>query len=260
MIFIFLLKPESRELQVTFLNVGEGDSILIESPFGQNILIDGGPDEDVVRKLGEALPFWERKIDLLILTHPHSDHITGLNSVLERFYVDRVLYTGVEDSLPAYDDFLKIIEDKNILISKVGGFKSIEMGKDCSLKIIYPLNDISGKSFDNLNNSSIVSKLDCANKTFLFTGDIEKEAEEAILISGINIKSDVLKVAHHGSDTSNTEEFLNFVSPELAVIQSGEGNSFGHPSLRIVKRLERKGVQVLRNDIEGTIELTYKIN
>jgi competence protein ComEC len=166
----------------------------------------------------------------------------------------------VKDPLLAYDDFLEIIKNKDISTFEINGFESIKMGENCNLKIIYPFNNISKKEFDNLNNSSIVSRLDCADKTFLFTGDIEEEMEEKILNSDINIKSDIIKVAHHGSDTSNTEKFLDLVSPELAVIQSGEGNSFGHPSLRVIKRLERGGTQILRNDIKGTIELKYKID
>jgi len=255
---VFAQELKRDALEVNFLDVGQGDAILIEAPEGQNILIDGGDGDVIMRQLGEVLPFWDKKIDLVILTHPHDDHVTGLNSVLKRFDVERVLYTGVQGSSPAYSDFLEIVEEKEIPIFLSDDLRLIDMGEDCDLEIIYPFIDISGQNFDNLNNTSIVSRLNCVGKTFLFTGDIEKKIEEEILDSEINIKSDVLKVAHHGSDTSNTGEFLNSVDPDLVVIQSGEGNKFGHPSLRTIQRLKRQGVEILRNDILGTIELSYE--
>lgn len=257
--------PEKR-LEVDFLDVGQGDAILIKTPFDQNILIDGGPDDSVIEELADNLPWWDKSIDLMILTHPHDDHVNGLIDVLKRYNVEKVVYTGVVHTAPNYIEWLEIIRDKNIPTILINKPQTIEFGENCGLDIIYPRVDLSGKTVSNLNNSSIVSLLDCEDKRFLFTGDAEREIEEELVdfISnpplppperGIELNVDVLKAGHHGSDTSSSEDFLNLVSPDFSIIMVGEDNKFGHPSLRILKRLERINSQVYRTDINGTIKI-----
>jgi len=238
------------------LNVGQGDAILIKTPADQNILIDGGPDNAVIKRLSENLPWWDRTIDLIILTHPHDDHVNGLNDVIRRYRVKRVLYTGVAHNSPGYLVWLKLIKDKHIPLTIIDRPQTIELGAGCRLKILYPFKSFLGREVDNLNNSSIVSKLVCGQVDFLLTGDIEEEVEKVLLDAEIDLSAEVLKAGHHGSDTSLSEDFLAAVKPKTAVIQVGGDNKFGHPSRRILKRLTRIGAAIYRNDLDGTIKIS----
>lgn len=279
--------PTRKELKVIFFDVGQGDASLIMAENGVNILIDGGPDKTIIEKLDNYLPFYKRKIDILILTHPHSDHVIGLIDVLKKYEVREVWRTGIPNNSPEYLEFLKIIQDKKIattvigkkntakpgdknvdintslidngvangrgdaVISRVGEYK---ISPSTILEVLYPAEDFLQKNVDNLNNSSIVLKIKYKDKSFLFTGDIEKEVEEE-MVQAQNLKSTVLKIAHHGSRNSSTEEFIKKVSPEIAVISVGKDNDFSFPSLRVIKRLERMKIKTLRTDIYGDLIL-----
>lgn len=244
----------STNLKVHFFDVGQGDSILIRTPYEQNIIIDGGPDDTVLEKLGTSLPFYDNKIDLMILTHPHSDHVVGLVGILKRYEVEKILYTGVLHTTDDYLEFLKIIKEKSVSLEIVNNRQDINLGKDLILEILTPSEDYTNKKVENLNNTSIIARLVYKNKSFLFTGDAEAEQEEKILVQGYDLRSDVLKVCHHGSSTSSIKEFLKAVSPEIAVIMCGEDNRFGHPSGRVIKRLERAGVEnIFRTDMDGDV-------
>ncbi|MDD5071460.1 MAG: ComEC/Rec2 family competence protein [Patescibacteria group bacterium] len=244
-----------KELEVDFLDVGQGDAILIKSPMGQNILIDGGPDSKVIEGLGENLPFWDRRIDLMVLTHPHDDHVAGLIEVIRRYGVKKILYTGVVHSAPNYLAWLEAIRERKISLIIIDRPQKIILGDDCHLEIIHPLKSFLARETGNLNNSSIVAKLVYGETKFLFMGDAEAEVEKELLAGEADLSAQVLKAGHHGSDTSSGEDFLEAVSPETAVIQVGKNNSFGHPSLRILKRLERAGAEILRTDLDGTIKM-----
>ena len=275
----WLVFHADSNLEVDFLNVGQGDSILIKAPYGQNVLIDGGPDDTVINKLAEVLPWWDKKIDLMVLTHPHGDHLTGLIDVMKRYKVKKILYTGAIHTSPDYFVWLEMIKTKKIPLTIIDRPQTINLGEDCELNIIYPSRNLSGQTIGNLNNSSIVIKLTYGETKFLFTGDIESEAEKELMPKSPNplyqgdiykekflqplnarwrndLQADVLKVAHHGSNDSSGREFLKKVMPKIAVIQVGADNTFGHPSRRIIKRLERINARVLRTDINGTIKLT----
>ena len=251
----YLISDSDKELKVNFLDVGQGDSILIKAPTGQNILVDGGPDDTVLKRLGKEMPLWDKKIDLMILTHPHADHITGLIDVIKNYQVEKILYTGALHTTPNYIEWLKLIKEKKIPLTIIDRPQTIKLGENCEIQIIYPFKSLAGQSVANLNNSSIVFKLIYGQTTFLFMGDAEKEVEEELLASGVPLGADVLKVGHHGSSDATSEEFLKIVSPRFAVIEVGRGNDFGHPSGRVIKRLERFGAKILRTDLEGTIRL-----
>jgi competence protein ComEC len=246
----------ASDLEVDFLDVGQGDAALIKTPYGQNILIDGGPDNTVIKILGEVLPWWDRKIDLMILTHPHSDHVSGLIDVIKRYKVKKILYTGVLHTSPDYIAWLELVKARKIPLIIIDRPQTINLGQDCELSIIYPRKNLAGQTMDNLNNSSIVFKLKYGRTKFLFMGDAEIEVEKKLLKSGADLQADVLKVAHHGSNDSSGQEFLERVMPEFAIISVGADNEFGHPSRRPIKRLERLGARVLRTDLDGTIKLT----
>lgn len=244
-----------KNLEVDFLDVGQGDAILIKTPGGQNILIDGGPDKTVIKRLSENLSWWDKKIDLMILTHPHDDHVTGLIDVLKRYQVKKVLYTGASHNTPNYLSWLRIMKDKKIELMIIDKEQNISLGQNARLKIIYPAGSFLNKEFTDLNDSSIVARLDYGQIGFLFTGDASENVEKILISSGADLAANVLKAAHHGSEYSTTEEFLNKVRPETAIIEVGKDNKFGHPNLRTVKRLERAGAKVFRTDLGGTIKL-----
>lgn len=244
-----------KNLEVDFLDMGQGDAILIKTPGGQNILIDGGPDKTVAKRLGENLPWWDKQIDLMVLTHPHDDHVTGLTEVLKRYQVKRILYTGVTHTAPNYLAWLKTVQDKKAPLTIIDKEQTIDLGKNVKLEILYPDESLLGKTFDDLNQSSIVAQLIYGQNKFLLTGDAGLAVEKILLANGADLSADVLKVGHHGSEYSTSQEFLDKVKPRIAVIEVGKDNSFGHPNLRIIKRLERVGAGIFRTDEKGTVKI-----
>lgn len=251
----WLIYNQPQNLEVDFLDVGQGDAILIKTPGGQNILIDGGPDKTVVKRLGENLPWWDKQIDLMILTHPHDDHVTGLVEVLKRYRVRRILYTGATHNAPNYLTWLKAVRDKKVPLTIVDKEQTIDLTKNVKLEILYPDQSLLNKTLSDLNDSSIVIKLIYGQNKFLLTGDVGLEVEKTLLAGGADLSADVLKVGHHGSQYSSSQEFLEKVKPRVAVIEAGKDNDFGHPNLRIIKRLERVGARIFRTDLNGTIKI-----
>jgi len=244
-----------KNLEVDFLDVGQGDAILIKTTSGQNILIDGGPDKSVIKRLGENLPWWDKQIDLMILTHPHDDHVTGLIDVLKRYRVKKILYTGVNHNAPNYLSWLKVVRDKKISLAIINKKQTINLSKDARMEILYPDQSLLNKNLSDLNDSSIIIKLIYGQNKFLLTGDASEKVEEILLASGADLSVDVLKVAHHGSQYSSSQEFLEKVEPKIAIISVGKDNDFGHPSLRTIMRLKRFGAEIFRTDEKGTVKI-----
>lgn len=242
---------KSGKLRIYFLNVGMGDSIFIETPDKHRIIIDGGPDNQAMIELGKHLPFYDRHLDLVVLTHPDSDHLTGLLEILKRYPVDQVMATGVWHDTDQYSAWLDLLADQQISIKAAQAGQEFSFGQ-ANFRVLYPEEDLEGQTVDNLNNTSIVLRLDYGNNCFLFTGDAEIATEKALLASGEDLDCSVLKVSHHGSNTGSSQEFLSAVNPDYAIIQVGD-NHFGLPSLRVIRRLERQGAKVLRTDQEGEI-------
>ena len=251
---VFDLKRH-KFLEVIFFNVGQGDAIFIETPTRHQILIDGGPFPKIVEKLAREIPFWDRSIDLIILTHPEKDHITGLLEVLKRYKVENILWTGIVRETPEYREWLSLIEKEktNIKIAKAGQKISC---KNCQWKIeiFYPFESLEGEEFEDSNNTSIVSKLIFGKSSFLFTGDIYKEVEESLIFTPFNLSSKILKIAHHGSKTSTSEKFLEKVLPEIAIISVGQ-NKYGHPNKEVLEILKNYGIKILRTDLDGDIKI-----
>jgi len=248
-------QSQSQYLKVIVHDIGQGDAIFIETPEKYQILIDGGPDSSILAKLGKDLPFYDRSLDLVILTHPHDDHVTGLIDVLKRYDVEQILYTGVSHTAPNYIKWLEIIKDKGVPLEIAQSGQIIKLGETSELYILYPFEDLTGEKVKNLNNTSILCRLIYDSTSFLFTGDAEKEEEQDLIDHNIYLKSDVLKVGHHGSNTSSTENFLKAVSPEIGVISAGKDNRFGHPSDKLLERLENNGIKIYRTDKNGDIEI-----
>jgi len=244
-----------KNLEVDFLDVGQGDAILIKTPSGQNILIDGGPDKSVIKRLGENLPWWDKQIDLMVLTHPHDDHVTGLIDILKRYRVKKILYTGVVHDAPNYLTWLKLVRDKKIPLVIIDKKQTINLSEELKMEILYPDESLLNKNLSDLNDSSIIIKLIYGQNKFLLTGDASDKVEKILLANSADLSADVLKVAHHGSGYSSSQEFLEKVKPLTAVITVGEDNDFGHPNLRTIMRLKRVGAEIFRTDKNGTIRL-----
>jgi competence protein ComEC len=247
--------PDDK-LRVSFLDVGQGDAILIQRG-SQQVLVDGGPSPQLLNlELGKKMPFWDRTIELVVLTHPHADHLTGLVEVLKRYRVERALYPDLEDNSPLYKEWQGLIkEDINYTFAQAG--QKINLGGDVTMEVLNPqVPPLSGTNSD-MNNNSVVLRLCAGEISFLLTADIEREAEFELITQGSKLSSTVLKVGHSGSKTSTTPEFLTAARPIVAVISVGE-NRFGHPSGEVIGRLEKElGAEyIYRTDEQGTIEFT----
>jgi len=247
-------------LEVTFFDVGQGDAIFIETPQNHQILIDGGPTSMILEKLGKEMPFYDRTIDLIILTHPEHDHIAGLIEVFKRYKIDNILWTGVLRDTNEYQEWQQVLlkeqdkEKAKIYIARAGQ-KITWSGchPDQYMEVLFPFENLEGQKIENTNNTSIVSKLIFNENSFLFTGDSYKSVEKKLLEKMID--SDVLKVGHHGSKTSTSEEFLKEVSPEIAVISVGKENHYGHPHPETLAVLNKHDIKVIRTDQKGDIRI-----
>jgi len=231
--------PESDKLSVSFLDVGQGDSILISTPSGQHILIDGGPSsEKVCLELGDTLPFWERKIDMVVLTHAHDDHVTGLVEVLRRYRVEQVLYPeGIDYMSNAYSEWLSVIEEKGIKHDRAQAGQRIDLGSGATLEVLNPPPDFLDGTESDIDNNGVVLRLGMGEVSFLLTADLYGDGELYLVCERVELKSTVLQVSHHGSSTSTSEIFLAAVEPQVAVISAGADNRFGHPSDEVMARL-----------------------
>ncbi len=240
---------EDDSLLVWIFDVGQGDSIYIEGPERQ-VLIDGGPSSEILEKLASVMPFWDRSIDLVVSTHPHADHVTGLNYVLERYQVDEVWSSGQKYGTEAYDYFEKLsaAETDDISAGEV-----YDLGDGASLQVLWPKSKLTEMTLDDPNDGSVTLLLTYGETTILLPADLGLEQEEQILDSLPHI--DVLKVGHQGSETSSGLDFLEKITPDVAVIPVGE-NDYGHPSPIIVERLNSFGAQILRTDLDGDVRIS----
>lgn len=258
-------------LEVTFFDVGQGDAIFIETPQRHQILIDGGPDQGILEKLGEEMPFWDKTIDLVILTHPEHDHIAGLIEVLKRYKVENILWTGVVRDTSEYKQWQYLIKEEEkqgaqITIAEAaqkviwlsaspGSHPGKQKWLSGYLEILHPFESLEGQKPKNTNNSSVIGRLVFGKNSFLFTGDAYKSVERKLVKKGTKLLSDVLKVGHHGSKTSSSQEFIAEVLPQIAVISVGKNNRYGHPHSDTLKILHKYGIKILRTDKDGDIKI-----
>jgi len=253
---VALTMPDDK-LHVGFLDVGQGDAILIQTPNGQDILIDGGPDPQKINlELSKKLPFWDRTIDLMVCTQPQADHVTGLVEVLQRYKVKQVLEPGVPYDSAIYQEWLRLVEDKGIEYNIARAGQEIDLGSGIKLEVLNPPEGLFEETSHDVDNNGVVLRLTWGRVSFLFTADIREEAEFELIRQRANLRSTVLKVAHHGSETSTSQQFLAAVDPEVTVISVGADNPFGHPSPEVMERLiDRLGEDnVYRIDEDGTVE------
>lgn len=244
-------EDKNGQMTVAFLNVGQGDSVFVESPSGGQMLVDGGPGSSVLSRLAEVMPVFDHSIDVLVATHPDSDHIAGLIDVLKRYKVNYVVMTEATSSTATFAVLSNTILDSGASVIYPHRGMVIELGAGAEFRLLFPdrsMEDVSD------NSGSIVGKIEYGKESFLLTGDAPSALEHYLVsIDGENLKSDVLKVGHHGSKNSSSPEFVAAVAPTYAIISVGKSNRYGHPAKEAMDNLLNVGAEMLRTDEVGTI-------
>ncbi|MCK5084419.1 MAG: MBL fold metallo-hydrolase [Candidatus Pacebacteria bacterium] len=292
LIFLFLFNAlagiafwQQKPIQtprIIFLDIGQGDAALIDVGNDTQILIDGGDGKNILDKLGEHLPFYDRKIELVIMTHPDKDHLGGLVEVLRYYEVEQILETGIECDKAICEEWDRLIEEKNIPVTYAHFGQRIK-ASDINIAVLYPFENLEGKEVKNSNDASIVLKVVIKDglfeaekngdkskmilnqsfdndqddivqnsNSFLLTGDAGFPVEKELLYKNINIEAKILKVSHHGSKHATSNEFLQAVNPEKAIVSVGK-NSYGHPAKELLNRLKNMSIEIFRTDEAGDV-------
>jgi competence protein ComEC len=285
-IWSFIYVGNHKKLKVDFLDVGQGDSIYIEAPNGNNFLIDGGIDRKVLGSLGNVLPFASKNIDVVLATHPDADHIGGLPFVFDNYNVSAYVDNGVKSDSSVFKTLENKIEsEKSLTPGRTGGQAQrvkasagmkiiLDQDKNIVFDVLSPYMNV--QKVNDTNMGSIVGKLTYGSSTFIFTGDTPINVEQNLVkkatqnneqsdcvlcrprYSGdpenLNLESDVLKVGHHGSKTSSSEAFLKAVNPQFAIISVGQKNMYGHPHKEVIDLLNKLGIKTLRTSEKGTVK------
>jgi competence protein ComEC len=239
------------ELEVTFLNVGQGDGVFIETPEGIQILIDGGPDGTILRELGKVMPLWDRTIDVVIATHPDKDHVGGLVDVLKRYQVRQVVRIDNHSDTAASKSFDKGAEKEGAAIAYAQTGQVWSFGASTTLTVWSPTGDV--RNWES-NTASIIAQLQFGDIEFMLTGDAPSGIENYLVRTyGDVLRSEVLKLGHHGSRTSSSAEFLEAVTPLYSVVSAGTDNSYGHPHGEVVERVAAASSQLVSTAEMGRI-------
>lgn len=239
------------KMRVHFLDIGQGDSELIELPNGEVMLIDGGNRDDSEFLVEYIKNLHISKIDYVVATHPHEDHIGGLPEVIKTFDIGKIYMPKKTANTRIFESLVSEIKNKGLKITEANSGMNILDEKDLNISILAPIST----SYEKINDYSIVSKLKYKDISLLFAGDAERESEKQLLQSEMDLSADLLKIGHHGSNTSSSDEFLDEVKPKYAVISSEKGNNYGHPHKEVIDRLTSRNIKILRTDEMGTIVL-----
>lgn len=246
-----LWNEQTPVLSVTFLDVGQGDAIFIETPSKRQLLIDGGPDGSVLRELGKVMPFWDRSIDVVVATHPDADHIGGLVEVLSRYEVSALIRSGVEHDTPVTRALFTTRDERDVaeVIARRG--QVFDFGDGVYVTILFPDRDVTHLES---NTGSIILKVSYGEHSFLLTGDSPQAIERYIVsLDGGYIQSDVLKAGHHGSKTSSFEGFIGFANPKHVVVSRGCENRYGHPHQEVLEAFGKFELEILDTCAHGTV-------
>ena len=251
LVFSFDNQDTTKNSKIIFFDVGQGDSAMIDAGNNIQILIDGGDGNVILDKLGKYMPLLDRKIELVIMTHPDKDHMGGLVEVLKFYEVGQILETGIVCETAICKEWDKLIKEKNIPI-KYAEFGQMIKINDIDIKILYPFNNLNNQRVKDDNESSIVLRVDTENNSYLLTGDAGFDVENELIEKNINIKTRILKIAHHGSKNATSNEFLRKVNPQKAIIPVGK-NSYGHPAEELMNRLKNMNIEIFRIDKNGDL-------
>ncbi|MCL2364620.1 MAG: MBL fold metallo-hydrolase [Defluviitaleaceae bacterium] len=247
------VQPVSGEVLVHFIDVGQGHATLVQSP-NHAVLIDGGEPRYGTQVVNYLRNAGVTRLDYVVATHPHADHIGGLIHVLNQMEVGTVIMPDATNDTLTFERFMEAIINHDHNVRFVTAGDALNAG-DIRMTVLGPVQRDTPWPRNQLNNASVVLRMQHGEMAFMFTGDVERAGEESMLASGRNLRADVLHVSHHGSNTSTIQAFLDAVSPSIAVISSGEGNTHGHPHPAVLTRLEAANVRILRNDERGDIIL-----
>lgn len=251
-----LFFAEKPDATLDFFDVGQGDSALL-SVGREQVLIDGGPDAAVLAKLGDAMPFTDRTIEAVVLTHPHADHFVGLISVLDRYRVNEIFLGGGINGTAEYRAFEEAVRRSGAKVTAVAEGDSVSLGGSAMLAVLWPprVGD-AALDVDDPNSWSVVLRVTVAGRSALLMGDAPEGIEERLTRSGEDLDTDVLKAGHHGSRFSSTAAFLRRVSPKDAIVSAGK-NSYGHPTWSALERLKASGARVWRTDRDGDVRAVF---
>lgn len=248
-----------RYLTFALLDIGQGDALFIEDAAGHQILIDGGPGQAILAALPQVLPWHDRSIDLLILTHPHADHLDGLVEILKRYQVGAVIESGASYPSATYTEWHKLLAEKEIPVILARRGELIRLADDAELEILAPLENWLGRSTKEIHESMVVALLEQGGRGIaMLTGDMEMALEQQLIATGEKLQAKILKVGHHGSQTSTSEEFVKAVSPDVALISVAKKNSYGLPYPATLERLEKMGIPMRMTKDEGTIVYRFE--
>lgn len=245
-------KPANGQLKVHFIDVGQADSILVQVQGGRTMLVDAGNNGDGNLVVNYLKSQGVTNIDILIGSHPHEDHIGGLDTVINGLGVGSIYMPKVNNTTKTFEDVLTAVKNKGLKVTTAAAGVQLDMGPGVKAEIFAP----NGDKYEDLNDWSAVIKLTYGNTSFLLTGDAEAGSEKEMLGKGYNLKADVLKVGHHGSASSTSVDFLTKVNPKYAVISVGKDNDYGHPHKPTMQNLQARGIPVYRTDQNGTIVAT----
>jgi competence protein ComEC len=252
-VWVAALWPGERTTVVTFLDVGQGDATLIRTAGGRTVLIDGGPDGVIASDaLGRRLPFWDRRVDVVLVTHTHEDHLAGLIEIVRRFRVDRVIQPAADGRSPVIDRWDSLLAERGVPITRAQVGQHLALDDDAVIEVLAVPEATSGAR-PSSNDSSAVYRITSSDQSVLVTGDLPSSAQRRLLASYPDVESSVLKVPHHGADDALDDEFLARVHPRVAVISVGERNRFGHPTAGTLQKLAP--VRVFRTDTQGSVEV-----
>ena len=253
-IFYLAFAPKHHGLRVSFIDVGQGDSILIQGPTGVTMLVDGGPDRSVVRELPHLMGPLSRRIDIMVETHPDKDHISGLSDVLENFDVHAFMSPGLPSDTNVYLRLVNAVSNEKGISAYVAhrGMR-ISLGGGAYADVLYPDKDVS--HLHATNDASIVLHVVYGSTSFMLTGDLPSTIEDTLVASvpSASLHSDVLKAGHHGSKYSTDDTWLHAITPSVVVISAGAGNTYGHPSLEALARIHKTTARVVSTIEQGTI-------
>lgn len=238
-------------LTVVVCDVGQGDAILLKSSQGFDMLIDGGPPSSAALNcLGKFLPPWDTTIELLVITHPDLDHIGGLVEIVRRYQINKVISSGASSPSNYYQLLLKELANRQVRVTMVRAGDLINITPDFKANILWPMVTSSGMS---TNYQSLVMKVNFGQAAIILTGDVEQEAEAEIVKINKDIKSDLLKISHHGSRSASSELWLKALRPQTALISVGTNNRYGHPHPTVLRRLQNLGISINRTDQSGDL-------
>jgi len=242
----------SGQLKLHFIDVGQADSILIQAPSGKVMLIDAGNNGDTATITNYIKALGISKIDILLGSHPHEDHVGSLDTVVNSFNIGSICMPKVLNTTKTYEDVLAAIKNKGLQVTTAVAGVQLDLGEGVKADMLAP----NGTSYDDLNNWSVVVKITFGNNSFLLTGDAETISEKEMIAKGYDLNADLLKVGHHGSSSSTSIEFLSKVNPKYAIISVGNGNDYKHPHKTTMTKLQDRGIAVYRTDQNKTIIAT----